>query len=298
MAAWNPLASSLAGIYVAGVILLLGRLTLGLHGGRRLCRLATPVKDVALLAGLERQVRAFGLRATPLLAVCPKVMVPTLVGIFRPTILLPLAIVVGLTSQELEAILAHELADLRRYDHLVNLVQRLIEAFLFFHPAVWWLSSRIRIEREHCCDDRVVALGTEPQAYAASLLHVAELVHAAAGPRLAVEGLHAIRKPSSLRRRIARLLGALDEPAVRLTRAWPSLAAAVLAVLIVIPALLPFESGQTMIQAANQNQAPGTGWGEASGGLRARLLAVSPATDEQKPDPLRRFSGSSPTPRT
>jgi hypothetical protein len=277
---WAPLA---AGIYLTGVLLLLARLTLGLHGGRRLCRQARAVTDALLLAALDRQARALGLRASPLLAVCRQVAVPTVVGILRPTILLPLAIATGLTPHELETILAHELAHLRRYDPLVNLLQRLIEAYLFFHPAVWWISRRIRIEREHCCDDLVVALGAEPSLYAASLLHVAELAQGTAGAAPALEGLHAVRAPSPLRRRVARLLGVKDEPPLRLLRAWPLVATAVLASLLILPAFRTPGTPIMTTQAAPAEPAGTPAWGEASGGLRARLVAVAPNTDEQKP---------------
>jgi hypothetical protein len=287
---WKRWAPFLASVYVIGVLLLLGRLTLGLHGGRRLCRQALPVTDASLLAALHRQVRALHLRAAPLLAVCPHVVVPTVVGILRPTILLPLSIIAGLAPDEVEAILAHELAHLRRYDHLVNVLQRLIEAFLFFHPALWWLSRRIRIERENCCDDLVVLLGAAPSAYAASLLHMAELVHAATRAHVTqprVEGVHAVRNPSTLRQRIARLLGVPDEPAVRLIRAWPLAAAMALAAVLVVPALLFPGSSPMTIQAAQDDSAGGSDWGKASGGLQARIMPVAPNADEQKPDAAR-----------
>ena len=87
-----------------------------------------------------------------------------------------------LDRDELQGVIAHELAHIRRNDHIVNLVQRLIEALLFFHPAVWFVSCRVRIERERSCDDLVLASGGEPLPYAASLLAAAEF-----GRRSAVE---------------------------------------------------------------------------------------------------------------
>ena len=87
-----------------------------------------------------------------------RIETPLVVGWLRPMILLPAAVLVGLTPGQLEAILAHELAHIRRHDYLVNLVQVAIETLLFYHPAVWWLSRRIRLEREQCCDDIAVAI--------------------------------------------------------------------------------------------------------------------------------------------
>ena len=76
--------------------------------------------------------------------------------------LLPASALAGLSPQQLEAILAHELAHIRRHDYLVNLLQTLVETLLFYHPAVWWLSRRIRVERENCCDDLAVSLCGDP----------------------------------------------------------------------------------------------------------------------------------------
>jgi len=81
---------------------------------------------------------------------------PSVAGWLRPVLLLPPAAILGLTPQQLEAVLAHELAHIRRYDHFVNAVQSLVETLLFYHPAVWWTSARVREERELCCDDLAV----------------------------------------------------------------------------------------------------------------------------------------------
>jgi len=95
--------------------------------------------------------------------------VPMVVGWVRPVILVPIGLFVGMPPHHIEAILAHELAHIRRYDSLVNLLQVLAESFLFFHPAVWWVSRRIRIEREFCCDDAVVDVCGTPAEYARAL---------------------------------------------------------------------------------------------------------------------------------
>ena len=69
----------------------------------------------------------------------------------------PVSALAGLTPRQVEAILAHELAHIRRHDYVVNLLQTVVETLLFYHPAVWWLSHRIRVERENCCDDLAVS---------------------------------------------------------------------------------------------------------------------------------------------
>jgi hypothetical protein len=101
--------------------------------------------------------------------------VPMVIGWLRPLILLPAAAVTGLTPQQLEAILAHELAHVRRNDYWMNLVQAAAEILLFYHPAVWWVSNRIRIEREHCCDDLGVAACGDRLTYARALVAMEEL---------------------------------------------------------------------------------------------------------------------------
>lgn len=95
--------------------------------------------------------------------------VPTVIGWLKPVVLLPASALAALSPGQVEAILAHELAHIRRHDYLVNLLQTLVETLLFYHPAVWWLSRRIRIERENCCDDLAVSLCGDPVAYASAL---------------------------------------------------------------------------------------------------------------------------------
>ena len=87
------------------------------------------------------------------------------VGWLRPAILLPASALAGLTTQQLEAIIAHELAHIRRHDYLINLLQAVIETLFFYYPAVWWVSRQIRQEREHCCDDLAVAVCGDAFAY-------------------------------------------------------------------------------------------------------------------------------------
>ncbi len=95
---------------------------------------------------------------------------PIVLGHLRPVILIPAGLLMGLPAGHVEAILAHELAHIRRNDYLLNLFQRLAESLFFYHPAVWWISSIARTEREHCCDDVVVALqGGEALEYAKAL---------------------------------------------------------------------------------------------------------------------------------
>src|ERR1017187_9462257 len=125
--------------------------------------------------------------------------VPVLVGYLRPVTLMPLGCLANLPAGQIECILIHELAHIRRHDYLVNLLQGFVEGLLFYHPAVWWASRMAREERENCCDDCVVELTGDARVYAATL---AALEHRRA---LAFEAAVAATG-GSLMKRIRRLL--------------------------------------------------------------------------------------------
>src|SRR5262249_17738290 len=133
------------------------------------------VSALAARLGLTRQVRVLIAGAAD---------GPSVVGWLRPVVLLPSATLLGLTPEQLEAVLAHELAHVRRHDYLVNLAQSLVETVLFYHPAVWWVSSRIRHERELCCDDLAVRSCGDALCYARALTRLERL--RIASPELAM----------------------------------------------------------------------------------------------------------------
>lgn len=120
----------------------------------------TRLAELARRMGMDRAVRLVRSGA---------VQAPLVLGWLRPVIVVPAAAFAGMDPRALEAVLAHELAHIRRHDYLVNLVQSCLEALLFYHPAVWWLSAQVRAEREHCCDDAAVALCGDRLAYARAL---------------------------------------------------------------------------------------------------------------------------------
>jgi GWxTD domain-containing protein len=124
---------------------------------------------------------------------------PMVLGHFRPLILMPIGLLAGLPAGQIEAILLHELAHIRRYDYLVNVLQRSVEALLFYHPVVWWMSRVIRAERENCCDDVVVALRGNAHEYAVALAALEQNRWDGREPAVAATG-------GSLVKRIRRLL--------------------------------------------------------------------------------------------
>jgi len=146
--------------------------------------------------------------------------VPVLIGYVRPVILMPLGCLTGLSAQQIECILIHELAHIRRHDYLVNLSQSFVEGLLFYHPAVWWVSRVVRAEREHCCDDRVVEMMGDARGYAATLAVLEQRRFPAPQAALAATG-------GNLMNRIRRLL---CQPQPSPTSAGPALAAVLLLV--------------------------------------------------------------------
>jgi beta-lactamase regulating signal transducer with metallopeptidase domain len=102
---------------------------------------------------LTKLGKSLGLSQSVRLLESTLVQVPTVIGWVHPVVLAPASAFMGLSADQLTALLVHELAHIRRQDYLVNLIQSLVETLLFYHPAVWWVSGRIRLEREHCCDD-------------------------------------------------------------------------------------------------------------------------------------------------
>ena len=134
---------------------------------------------------------------------------PVVIGHLRPVILMPVGLLTGLPVAQVESILAHELAHIRRQDYLVNLMQTFVEGLLFYHPAVWWISRVIRAERENCCDDIAVAVSGDARQYAAALAALEQNRFAAHELALAATGgslVNRIRRHSRNSRALARWL--------------------------------------------------------------------------------------------
>ncbi|QHL88030.1 M48 family metalloprotease [Nibribacter ruber] len=120
--------------------------------------------------------RQLGLAQAVAVAESALVKMPMVIGHVKPLILLPLGALAGLSTAQIEAILAHELAHVHRKDYLLNLLQSLVETLFFFHPAVWWISDCIRTEREHACDDLAISVCGDSLTYAYALTHLEELL--------------------------------------------------------------------------------------------------------------------------
>jgi beta-lactamase regulating signal transducer with metallopeptidase domain len=155
--------------FIASLCLLRVAISLGhVHKLRQSCM-------VVDLAQLDSQVRET-LGNTRSIALCTsdQVQVPTAIGFFKPAVVIPAWLLSDLSPEELNQILLHELAHLRRRDDWTNLAQQIVKALFFFHPAVWWIERKLSLEREMACDDAVVAATAQPRAYAECLANLAE----------------------------------------------------------------------------------------------------------------------------
>ena len=215
-----------------GVILLSLRPLHGFYFVRQIRRETTPT-SAAVNAILERLKTRLQISKIIEIAESSRVGVPVVVGYLRPMILLPASVISGLTPSQLEGIIAHELAHVRRHDYLVNVVQTMIETVLFYHPCVWWVSREVRRDREVCCDD--TALGfTDRAVYARALIAIDELRGAAIPTAMAADG-------GSLLRRIRRIVGQTPEVGLSANNWLNALApgllcVAMMAALFIVPA--------------------------------------------------------------
>jgi beta-lactamase regulating signal transducer with metallopeptidase domain len=220
--------------------------------------------------GLDRAIR---------FCVCRWLQAPAVIGWFRPVVLLPVTALTGLSEEQLQLVIAHELAHIRRLDPFINLFQISVETLLFYHPAVWWLNKRIREEREHCCDDVAISLCGNRVEYARALTLMEEWRTA---PAMAMA---ANRGPLSTR--IFRVLGRnSSRPGRRV-----GLAGSVLCLITAVlsgNALLGITAGNAVLRVAAISQA------QTSIGEPARTAADSqqPASSSNstaatKPSPAR-----------
>jgi beta-lactamase regulating signal transducer with metallopeptidase domain len=185
--------------WFAGVLLCSLRTVCGFLWIERLRRKECGAVAGKLLSTCLALQQRLGLRRVIRYCECVYLQAPAVIGWFRPVVLLPVTALTGLSEAQLETVIAHELAHIKRLDGFINLFQIAAETVLFYHPAVWWLSQRIRAERENCCDDAALAVCGNPIEYARALALMAEW---RAAPSLAMA---ANRSP--LAERVARMLG-------------------------------------------------------------------------------------------
>lgn len=179
----------------------------------------TSVPD-SVAAAATRVAKCLGVGRAVEIAQSSLVDVPTVIGWFKPLVLLPASAVSGMTTEQIEAVVAHELAHVRRHDYVVNLFQLAMETVFFFHPAVWWVSHLMRREREECCDDIAVQMTGDRVGYVKLLVWLEESRN---GSAIAVPGafgsagLGMSARGGSLVGRVRRILSPSDRSASPMT---------------------------------------------------------------------------------
>jgi beta-lactamase regulating signal transducer with metallopeptidase domain len=287
----NPALPYLSTTWLAGVALIACWQISAWLGVRKIKRTATPLTDATTTTQLlDDLAQLMNIRRPIPLLQSARVNVPTLIGYLAPAVLLPAGLVTGLSPDQLRAILAHELAHVRRHDYLVNLLQTIAQTLFFFHPAAWYISARMRFEREACCDDLVIhRAGAQPADYAQSLLTIARRAISTNADLPATLALAAVGNPSDLRRRVQRLLNNEQKP-TRFATAWPIpflLIAAVTTALLHnrAPFINAAEKTPATRPAATPPAAPK--WGQPSSGLRSRIIADKQSFRAGEPIPVK-----------
>ncbi len=156
-------------LWFCGVVVFLGKLFLSTWYVRRLRTEGVQPLPEVWQRTVQSIAEKIALSTTVEVVESTLARVPMTIGILKPMILFPVGMIAGLTPQQVEAILAHEMAHILRRDFAVNIVQSIVESILFYHPAVWWLSGIFNQEREHCCDDIALSVTGDSRAIATAL---------------------------------------------------------------------------------------------------------------------------------
>jgi beta-lactamase regulating signal transducer with metallopeptidase domain len=223
----------------------------GLSHLRVLRRSCVPVNVHELDARIQGTLSRKLARRTVAFCTSDRVQVPTAIGLLKPAVIVPKWVLEELSADELNQILLHELAHLRRWDDWTNLAQKIVKALFFFHPAVWWIEKKVSLEREMACDDAVLAETESPRAYAECLAHLAEKTLIQRSVALAQAALGRLRHTSL---RVAKILdgnrasaSGASKPAVLLVAGF---AAACLVSVSAAPSLIAFDDGRASSAAA------------------------------------------------
>ncbi len=245
---WLP---AIVAIWLLGVIVLSSRLLVSWARARHLVLRGGEAASAQWQRAAQRLSDALGLRRAVRLVESAAIEVPSVIGSLRPVILLPASTLTGMTPEQIEMVLAHELAHIRRHDFFVNLLQAMVETLMFYHPAVWWMSRRVRIERENCCDDLAVAVCGNPLQYARALTRLEELRSHAPAISVAANG-------GSLIDRIRRLVAERAESTASTSR-WAA-AIAMLSIVLIAVAVpsLPALADREREERAGSGESRGT----------------------------------------
>ena len=204
----NPFMPYIGLLWYVGTLLFSITLIIGFFNLNQLGKTGIYRPSDEWLMRFEELKNRMGIRYNVRFSLSELIKEPITFYFFKPVVLAPISIFTGLTNKQVEVLLLHELAHIRRYDYVINVFQSIIEAILFFHPLVWWISKKIRTEREHCCDDLVLKINHNPMLYAEALTQI-QLNHFSFKTNLAmsVNG----KNKNSFSKRIFRLFGQHDQ---------------------------------------------------------------------------------------
>ena len=193
-------------LWLISVITLSIKLLIEIYNVNQLPKSGSLQPKPELLVRFNALVKKIGLTKAPLLLISLKAEVPMAIGWLKPIVLLPVSMLTSLNSAQLEMLILHELAHIRRHDYLVNFLQTLIEILLFFHPAVAWISKQMRNEREYCSDDIAVHYCGDPIAYAHTLTDTAALLCAKHPLHQTIPVMAMTASGGDLKQRVVRLV--------------------------------------------------------------------------------------------
>lgn len=273
-------ASDLLGPWLPGVVsvwaLAVALLSLTNAGGwvvaQRLRKQGAPVTDPSVILQFTQLIGRMRISVPVKLLQSTSIEMPMVIGWLRPVILLPTTLVTGLSVEQVNAVLAHELSHIRRRDYLVNLIQTMTTTLFFYHPIVWLLSRRIRLEREFCCDDDAITECGDRTEYVEALATVEQ--HRSA-PQYAMA--FAGRGGSLTLRRIRRILCGTDESSAT------SVGSAIMIAATMLPALAGFwHSSQTDASEQNHSSLGESDWGDTHGPVSNVVEFRIVTTDEQR----------------
>jgi beta-lactamase regulating signal transducer with metallopeptidase domain len=236
----SPLLPWLCLFWLIGTCLFQGRLILQWLNVQQLKRHGTRLAPRAVRRMTRELCRRLNLGQSVRILQSTMARAPMVMGWLSPVILIPGCVLSGLSPKELRTVIAHELAHIRRHDYLVNLVQAVFESLLFYHPAVWWISNRIRVEREYCCDDVALRMCRDALCYARALSTLDALCDAELQTAVASSG-------GSLMNRIFRIVGVPSKSPYRLG-GW-------LAPVVIVMAMAAAFSAMSFLPAAGLDEA-------------------------------------------
>jgi beta-lactamase regulating signal transducer with metallopeptidase domain len=283
--------------WTLGASVAIMRLVAGLWRLRRLRRSCTPIVAADLDPAVRKTVEAIGGKQSITIATSECVRVPAAIGFWKRMIVLPTWALRELPAQDLNVILLHEFAHLRRWDDWTNLVQKIVRASFFFHPAVWWIEKRISVEREMACDDAVLAETANPHGYATCLVSLLEKSLAHRMAQRLTDKRWSMAQAAVYRAREAslRLAQILDKNRPAATRVWKPALSMVGVFSIICLALLPhapqFVAFDRSVPARNSDSAYSAAVSPSSSQASVTTAAVAPAALRMGPSQSVRTTG-------